>query len=157
MNHLQRKTGQFLSESFSGDVLHPILSSPTDTLQALDEAFDAAKVAKITQSTKNKLKKFLNGDFFIDYNGNFSQIRRYLRKLLTMNMSGATDYSVYNTPKGRFALRIADHNANGDNFEQDDANINISIYVAFREFNVPNSKVKYTEYKIQPDIYNKDK
>ena len=44
MNHLQRKTGQFLSESFSGDVLHPILSSPTDTLQALDEAFDAAKV-----------------------------------------------------------------------------------------------------------------
>jgi len=58
MNHYQRKTGQILSESFSSDVLHPILSSPTDTLQALEEAvFDVAKVAKITRSTKNNIKK----------------------------------------------------------------------------------------------------
>lgn len=64
-------------------------------------------------------------------------------------MIGASDYAVYNTPKGRFALRIADHNANGDNFEQDDANINISIYVAFREFNAPNSKVKYADNHLE--------
>jgi len=59
MNHLQRKTGQFLSEFFSGDVLHPILSSPTDTLQALDEAFGTTKVVKYCNS-KIKLIKFFN-------------------------------------------------------------------------------------------------
>jgi len=53
MNHLQRKTGPILSESFSSDVLHSILGSPTDTVvQALNEAFDDAKVANISQSAK---------------------------------------------------------------------------------------------------------
>ena len=48
MNHYQRKIGLNLSELFSSDVLHPILSCPTDTLQALDEAvFDDAKVQKV--------------------------------------------------------------------------------------------------------------
>ena len=74
-----------------------------------------------------------------------------------MTMSGATDYSVYNTPNGRFAFRLADHNANGDNFRQDNAKINISVYVAFREFNVPESDVQYKEYKILPEVYNENK
>ena len=67
MNHYQRKIGLNLSEFFSSDVLHPILSCPTDTLQALDEAFDDAKVANITQSAKNMLKKFYSHDYIIDY------------------------------------------------------------------------------------------
>lgn len=68
MNHLQRKTGPILSESFSSDVLHSILGSPTDTVvQALNEAFDDAKVANITQSAKNILKKFYSHDYIIDY------------------------------------------------------------------------------------------
>jgi len=40
------------------------LGSPTDTIQALDEAvFDDAKVEKITVIAKNMLKKFFNNDF----------------------------------------------------------------------------------------------
>ena len=74
-----------------------------------------------------------------------------------MNKIGATDYGVYNTPNGRFAFRLADHNANPNNFLQDDAKINISVYVAFREFDVPESEIEYKEYKILPEIYNKDK
>ena len=68
MNHYQRKIGLNLSELFSSDVLHPIMTCPTDTLQALDEdVFDDAKVQKITQTAKNKIQKFLNGDYIIDY------------------------------------------------------------------------------------------
>ena len=37
-NHLQRNFGSSLSENFSGDVIHSILSNPTDTLQALNES-----------------------------------------------------------------------------------------------------------------------
>lgn len=158
MNHSQRKTGPILSESFSSDVLHSILGSPTDTVvQALNEAFDEAKIDNITHSTKNMLKKFFNHDFIIDYQEKFGVIRSNLRRLLSLKMIGASDYAIYNTPNGKFALRIADHNANGNNFKQDDAKINISVFVAFKEYNVPESKVEYIEYKIRPDVFNANK
>ena len=57
-NHLQRNFGPSLSENFSSDVIHSILSSPTDTLQALNESDLSAKIRNTTQSAKNKLKKF---------------------------------------------------------------------------------------------------
>ena len=60
MNHSQQRTGPAVSEFFSSDVLHLILGSPTDTIQALDEAvFGDAKVANISQSAKNMLKIFM--------------------------------------------------------------------------------------------------
>ena len=67
MNHYHRTYGQILSDTFSSNVLHSILSSPTDTLQALNEALNDTKIQNITHSTKNKLKKFYNGDFKINY------------------------------------------------------------------------------------------
>ena len=82
-NHHQRNFGSSLSENFSGDVIHSILSNPTDTLQALNESDLSAKIWNTTQSAKNKLKKFFNGDFSINYNGTFAQIRQGLRKLLS--------------------------------------------------------------------------
>ena len=62
MNHCQRTYGPILSDTFSSDVLHSHLSSPTDTLQTLNEAaqLDDAKIRNNTQSTKNKIKKFGN-------------------------------------------------------------------------------------------------
>ena len=38
MHHSQQRTGTAVSEFFSSDVLHLILGSPTNTLQALDGA-----------------------------------------------------------------------------------------------------------------------
>ena len=80
-----------------------------------------------------------------------------MRKLLAMRKSGTSDYAVYNTPNGKFAFRIANHNARGDNFAQNNANMNISVYVAFHEYEVHKSNVKYTEYKIKPEVFNKNK
>ena len=130
-NRYQRKFGSILSETFSSDVIRSILSNPTDTLQALNESKLGAKIQNTTQSAKNKLKKFNNGDFSIRYNGTFAQVRQDLRKLLALSLQGRSDYAVYDTPNGRLAFRLTDHNANGNNFEQDEADINISVYVAF--------------------------
>ena len=155
MNHLHRTYGPNLSDIFSGDVLHSILSSPTDTLQALNEAVnDDAKIRNNTQSTKNKLRKFRHKDYEINYNGTYTQTRNELRRLFSIEKIGATVYVVYDIPKGRMALRLADHNANGNNFEQDNANSNISVYVAFREFDVPESQIPFREYKIPVETFN---
>ena len=152
-NHSHRIYGPSLSDIFSSDVLHSILSSPTDTLQALNEAIDATKVRNKTESTKTKIKNFLNGDFKINFNGSFEALKRDLRKLFSMNRFGGTDYAVYEIPTGRMAFRLADHNANGNKFEQDETEVNISVFVAFKEYNVPESKIPFTEFKIKPEIF----
>lgn len=157
MNHSQRKYEPALSDIFSSDVLHSILSSPTDTLQALNEAVDNTNVKNVTQSTKVKLQKFYNNDFVVRFNGSFADVRSDLRKLFSMDREGATDYVIYDVPNGRMAFRLADHNANGNNFEQDSANTNISVYVAIREFDVPSSKTSYTEFKITEETFNKNR
>lgn len=157
MNHSQRTYGPALSDIFSSDVLHSILSSPTDTLQALNEAVDVTKIKNATQSTKTKIQKFYNGDFVVRYNGTFAQIRSDLRKLFSMDREGATDYAVYDIPNGRMAFRLADHNANGNNFEKDDADSNISVYVAIKEYPVPESEIPFTEYKISEETFNNNR
>ena len=157
MNHSQRTYGPALSDIFSSDVLHSILSSPTDTLQALNEAVDVTKIKNGTQSTKTKIQKFYNGDFVVRYNGTFAQISSDLRKLFSMDREGATDYAVYDIPNGRMAFRLADHNANGNNFEKDDADSNISVYVAIKEYPVPESEIPFTEYKISEETFNNNR
>lgn len=62
-----------------------------------------------------------------------------------MDREGATDYAVYDIPNGRMAFRLADHNANGNNFEKDDADSNISVYVAIKEYPDPESEFPFTE------------
>lgn len=155
INRGHQKNGSILSDSFSHDCLHYILSNPTDTLQTFNEAI--ANVRNNTQSAINKIRKFNNNDIKIDYNQNYNKIRVDLRKLFAMNMIGKTDYVVYETPKGKVALRLGEHNAKGDNFKQDNADINISIYIAFHEYEVEPSEVVFTEYKILPETFESNK
>ena len=108
-NHLQRNFGSSQSENFSGDVIHSILSNPTDTLQALNESYLSVKIRNTTQSDKNKLKNTSTEFFFFFYNGTFAQIRQDLRKLLSLNLEGRSDYAVYDTPNGKMAFRLTDH------------------------------------------------
>lgn len=127
-NRYHRKTGPDYSESFSNDVTHSILVSPTDTWQALNES--AAKLANPEQRAKNNILKFLNGDFDIKYNVEFPTLRQQLRKLFSFRLVEKSDYVKYHLNDGRIvAFRFANHNAFGDNFEQDNADLNISVYV----------------------------
>ena len=50
--HHQRNFGPSLSENFSSDVIHSILSIPTDTLQALNESDLKTNIQNTNQNIK---------------------------------------------------------------------------------------------------------
>ena len=77
-----------------------------------------------------------------------------LRKLLQLDYAGGSNYANYETPKGILCLRLADHNANGNNFNSE--HINISVYVALIEYPHISSEVEYKEFKIIQETFNKD-
>lgn len=149
-NHLQRKSAPSYSENSSGDVQSSSLSSATDTLQTSRIA--DAKVINVTQSAKRNIQSYRDGDFKIDYTKGYNAVIIRLRKLLRLSYEGGSNYAKYTTPKGVFSFRLSDHNANGNNFKLNE--INVSVYVAFHEYNVPESKIKYKEFKILPKTFN---
>lgn len=57
-NHHQQRTGPALSESFSGDVPHPIQGSPTDTFLASDEAVQVVAPDARQQTPLNEQSSF---------------------------------------------------------------------------------------------------
>lgn len=151
-NRLRKKSAPSYSEIPSGDVHPSILGSATDTAQTSKDA--DANIANVTKGAKNNIKKFLNNDFPIDYNGGYKTVVIGLRQLLKLRYKGGSNYAKYQTPNGIFSFRLSDHNANGNNFENNE--INISVYVAYHEYDVPESEVKYTEYKITPQLFENE-
>ena len=111
------RTGQLSTDSTSGSLVRSATHSPTDTLGV---PFDDAKVRRFSQSARNNVKKFKNGDAYVN-NESLSKAYSDLRKLFAMSYSGRSNYVVYDTPKGRMAFRLTDHNAFGKNFERDKA------------------------------------
>ena len=148
-NRLRKKSAPSYSEIPSGDVHPSILGSATDTAQTSKDA--DANIANVTKGAKNNIRKFLNNDFPINYSGGFRTVVVGLRQLLKLRYKGGSNYAKYQTPNGIFSFRLSDHNANGNNFENSE--INISVYVAYHEYDVPESEVKYTEYKITPQLF----
>ena len=148
-NRLRKKSAPSYSEIPSGDVHPSILGGATDTVQTSKDA--DANIANVTKGAKNNIRKFLNNDFPINYSGGFRTVVVGLRQLLKLRYKGGSNYAKYQTPNGIFSFRLSDHNANGNNFENSE--INISVYVAYHEYDVPESEVKYTEYKITPQLF----
>lgn len=64
-NRYHRKFGPILSETFSSDVIRSILSSPTDTLQALNESDLTAKIKNTTKAPKIRLRSFIMEIFLL--------------------------------------------------------------------------------------------
>ena len=85
----QKESAPSYSETPSGDVHPNILGSATDTAQASKNA--ATNVENITQSAKNNIKKYLNGDFQINYNKGFNGVVIELRKLLRLRYKGGSN------------------------------------------------------------------
>lgn len=145
----QAGTGQLSTDSSSDGQVRSARRSPTDTPGV---PFDAAKVRKITGTAKNNIKKFKNGDGYVDTR-DVGKMLASLRRLFGMSYAGKSNYGVFDTPNGRFAFRLANHNAFGDNFAQDNAEQNVSVYVALNEYNVPESQIPYQEYKVLPEAF----
>ena len=111
------RTGHLSTNPTSGGLVRSATRSPKDTPGV---PFDDAKVRRISQSARNNVKKFKNGDAYVN-NESLSKAYSDLRKLFAMSYSGRSNYVVYDTPKGRMAFRLTDHNAFGKNFERDKA------------------------------------
>lgn len=111
------RTGQLSTDSTSGSLVQSATHSPADTLGV---SFDAAKVRNFSQKARNNINNFKNGDNPI-IAPQLETAFANLRKFFAMNYSGRSNYVVYDTPKGRMAFRLTDHNAFGKNFERDKA------------------------------------
>ena len=150
-NRPQLGSGPTYSDSPSDNANSSITSSPTDTLRTSKNS--DAKIIKILTPIKANIKKFKNNDYHIDYFSGWNGALIGLRKLLQLNYRGGSNYSNYETPRGVLSLRLSGHNANGNNFSPE--NINISVFVALFEYEHIKSSVKYTEYRITKETYNK--
>ena len=148
---INESTNHSNADTSSGSLVQSAHHSSTATLSV---PFDDAKVQKVTQKAKNNIRKFKNGDAKVELNGNVANTIADLRKLFAMNYAGNSNYAVFNTPNGTMAFRLGTHNAYGDNFAQDNADENVSVYVALNTYNHPESSIPYVEYKIsESDFY----
>lgn len=138
-------------KSASGSVPLSISGDSSSNATALKEAY--AKLAKDSQSAKEKIRKFKNGDYEIRLNG-LADTLRDLGKLLAMRAHGVSRYSVLKTKGGNtVAVRLSDHVANGENFRRDNADSNISIVIERRRFDVPTGEIVFTEAVIPMSVY----
>ena len=151
-NRPQVGSGPSNSDSPSDNVNSSITSSPTDTARASKNS--AAKLIKNLIPILAKIRKFENGDFEINYSNGWKSAFIDIRKLLNLRYIGGSNYADYILPNGIFSLRLSDHNANGNNFPNN--NTNISIYVALNEYGHIPIKVPYREFKIDSETYNKN-
>jgi len=113
-----------------------------------------ANVQNITQSAKNKLKKFFNGDLNFWDGHTWGKVSEWFRYVLGLRYEGQCSYNYYETPKGIMDFRVGNHNANPANFGKKGADVNISVYVAFFELDFPDADVEYTEYRYSKEDYD---
>ncbi|MBO4601635.1 MAG: hypothetical protein J5651_00550 [Salinivirgaceae bacterium] len=136
-----------------------LLGSSNNTFSQID--IDEAKVEKNTQSAKNNLKKYKNGDykpFDIPLKKlkleSLGRVLLWLRRLFKMIYHGQSSYNYYTTPKGLLNFRISNHKANPKNFRANNADFNVSVYVALLERNYnSDADVDYMEYRYSREDY----
>ena len=147
-------TDQFSADASSGSLVQSAHHSPTATLSVPS---DHAKLDNKTQKIKKNIRKFKNGDAHIETNGGIKTTLNDLRKFFGMDYKGNSNYVTFNTPYGTMTLRIAEHNAKGDNFARDNSAMNVSVYIARNEYEQPESSVPFDEYRISEEDFNNNK
>lgn len=147
-------TNHFNADASSGSLVQSAHHSSTATLSV---SFDSAKIRKKTGHAKNNIKKFKNGDTKVNTNGGISNVLNNLRRFFGMDYAGNSNYAVFNTPNGTMAFRLSTHNANGENFAQDNSAMNVSVYIARNEYEQPESSVPFDEYRISEEDFNNNK
>lgn len=116
-----------------------------------------SKIANHTSSAKNKLKKFFNGDYRVKpKNRTWGSVLNWFGRLLSLHCKGQSYYNYFNTPKGILDFRLSNHNAHPKNFKERGGDINISVYVALLELDIPQDKdVAYTEFRYSKEDYER--
>lgn len=115
----------------------------------------SAKVTNNTQSAKNNIRKFINGDAKMDLSS-VSNAFKSIGSLFSMRSNGGSRYTILRADNGdTIALRLSDHAANGRNFGRDNADRNVSIVIERRKFNTPESDIAFTEVTIPVETFNR--
>lgn len=142
----EKPTSGRLSAAHSGD----------SSSNATDSRKPDAKIIKNTQSAKNKIKKFNNGDFDIQ-TSTLDKAMSGIGSILAMRSNGGSRYTVLRTDGGSLvAVRLSDHAANGNNFGRDGADRNLSIVIERRRFDAKDSAVEFTEVTIPLSTFEAD-
>lgn len=120
---------------------------------ATDSRKLSAKLNNDTQSAKNKIKKYNNGDFEVDYTS-LDKTFESLGSLLSMRSNGGSRYALLGTDGGStVAIRLSDHRANGRNFGRNGADENLSIVIERRQYDTPQSEIEFTEAVIPLGVF----
>ena len=143
------------SDASMRDVEHLTGGVPTVIGQRIK--YSVLKVRNNTQKTQKSVKKLSNGDIDMSEIIDFNSCHRVLKRNLALQYHGQGSYAVYDTGNGLLAFGFNNHNAFGDNFIQDNADKNVSVYVAEKEFLHPDSDVEYTEYRYSVEDFNAHK
>ena len=115
----------------------------------------SAKVTNNTQSAKNNIRKFINGDAKMDLSS-VNNAFKSIGSLFSMRSNGGSRYTILRADNGdTIALRLSDHAANGRNFGRDNADRNVSIVIERRKFNTPGSDIAFTEVTIPVETFNR--
>lgn len=115
----------------------------------------SAKVTNNTQSAKNNIRKFINGDAKMDLSS-VNNAFKSIGSLFSMRSNGGSRYTILRADNGdTIALRLSDHAANGRNFGRDNADRNVSIVIERRKFNTPESDIAFTEVTIPVETFNR--
>lgn len=138
----------------SGSV--PVAIYRDSSLNPITSPQALAKVRQNTQSTKNKIKKFWNGEFSVD-TSSIDKAFIGLGKMFAMQDKGGSRYTTLQTNKGDLVeVRLSDHKANGNNFAQDHADRNVSIVIERKKYNTPQSDIVFEEATIPLADFEKD-
>lgn len=115
-----------------------------------------AKIENNTQSAKNNINKFHNGDFMggkMDVS-TLDKALSALGRMLSMRSNGGSRYTLLHTEGGAVvAMRLSDHRANGNNFKRDNADRNLSIVIERKMFDTPDSEIEFTEAVIPMPVF----
>lgn len=138
----------------SGSMLQRAMGDSSSNAPNSVEA--GAKIENNTQSAKNNINKFHNGDFMggkMDVS-TLDKALSALGRMLSMRSNGGSRYSLLHTEGGAVvAIRLSDHRANGNNFKRDNANRNLSIVIERKKFDTPDSEIEFTEAVIPMPVF----
>lgn len=113
-------------------------------------------IPNTTESVKQKIRRFKNGDIPID-KGTISAALSKLRYVFSLKYKGRSAYGPITTPRGIMGLRLSDHNAAGDNFEYDEGDFFVSIFIEGTIYPHVPTRIPYREFYFPNAVFEQDK
>ena len=130
--------------------------STTSRIPALTENQNMDNIQQKTQTIKRKIQQFFNDDFPID-TSSISSALADLRRMFSLKYEGGSSYGPISTPQGTMGIRLANHNASGDNFAKDEGDFFVSIFIEKQVFPHQKTHIPYREFWFPKETFEQDR